>query len=132
MSIQTLSLLENAVEPYRQAGYVITSQTDSAITLRAPAPYFSGNLFVVSLVFMWPLALYYLFQYNQRKGRTVCVRVTSQGEIEAIGFTLEQLQRERERSRVFHRQLNWVLVILALVMVVCVVLIVFMQKQNNF
>lgn len=131
MSIQTLSALENAIEPYRQAGYVITAQTDSAITLRAPAPYFSGNLFVVSLVFIWPLAIYYLFQYNQRKGRTVCVRMTSQGQIEATGFTLDLIEREREQRRLFHQRLYWVLLLLALVIAISVILIVSIHKHNN-
>ena len=130
MSIQTLSALENAIEPYRQSGYVITSQTGSAITLRAPAPYFSGNLFVVSLIFMWPLAIYYLFQYNQRKGRTVCVRMTSQGHIEATGYTLDLMQREREGRRLFHNRFYWTLLLLALVIAVGLILFVSIQQAQ--
>jgi hypothetical protein len=95
--------LENAAEPYRKAGYVITSQTGSAITLRAPTPNFSGNLFVVSLVLIWPLAIYYLFLYNQRKDRTVCVRLTSQGHIEETGFTLDLLNKDRQRQESLRR-----------------------------
>ncbi|MCA1566115.1 MAG: hypothetical protein LC803_10855 [Acidobacteria bacterium] len=124
--------MENAIEPYRQSGYVITSQTDSAITLRAPAPYFSGNLFVVSLIFMWPLAVYYLFQYNQRKGRTVCVRMTSQGQIEATGFTLDLMQREREGQRLFHKRLYWALLLMAVVIASGLILLVFTQQHNSF
>jgi hypothetical protein len=114
--------LENAIEPYRQAGYVIASQTGSAILLRAPAPYFSGNLFVVSLVFMWPLAIYYLFQYNQRKDRTVCVRLTSQGQIEETGFTLNLLDRDKKRQESL-RRLYIRLFLLLLGIVVCLSLL---------
>jgi hypothetical protein len=127
VSIQTLSTLENAIEPYREAGYVITSQTDSAITLRAPAPRFSGNLFVLSLVFMWPLAIYYLFQYNQRKDRSVCVRMTSQGRIEVTGFTLDLLNRDRQRQAASKR----LLIVLSLVLlgIICALLLIGLYQR---
>lgn len=131
MSIQTLSALENAIEPYRQAGYVIASQTDSAITLRAPAPPFSGNLFVVSLVLMWPLAVYYLFQYNQRKDRSVCVRLTSQGHIEEIGFTLDLLSRDRQRQASLRRlYIRLFLVLMGIVS--CLLLLALYQRSKSF
>lgn len=131
MSIQTLSALENAIEPYREAGYVITSQTDSAITLRAPAPPFSGNLFVVSLVFMWPLAIYYLFQYNQRKDRSVCVRLTSQGQVEETGFTLDLLDRDQQRQASF-RRLYIRLFIALLVIITSLFLLALYQRAKSF
>lgn len=101
MSIQTLSALENAIEPYRQSGYIITSQTDLAITLRAPTRKFSWTLFVVSLVLLWPVAVIYLILFNQQRDRVVCVRITSQGAVEASGFTLDLLERERQRPSSF-------------------------------
>lgn len=129
MSIQTLSALENAIEPYREAGYLITSQTDSAIILRAPVPKFSGNLFVVSLVFMWPLAVYYLLQYNRYRDRTVCVRMTSQGQIEEIGFTLQLLDRERQQQASSKR----LLLVLSLVLlgVVCGLLLISLYQSSK-
>jgi hypothetical protein len=129
VSIQTLSALENAIEPYRQSGYVITSQTDSAITLRAPAPYFSGNLFVVSLIFMWPLAVYYLFQYNQRKDRAVCIRLTSQGYIEEIGFTIDLLNRDRQRQESL-RRLYVRLFLVLLGIIICLSLLALYQSTK--
>jgi hypothetical protein len=33
MDIQNLAALEEAIEPYRSAGFVITSQSEGAITL---------------------------------------------------------------------------------------------------
>ena len=33
MNVETLSALEQAIEPYRKSGYRIISQTDSSITL---------------------------------------------------------------------------------------------------
>lgn len=97
MSIQALSALENAVGPSRRAGYVITAQTDSSITLRAPARKFSWVFFVASLVLLWPVAVVYLIWFNQRGDRTVCVRITSRGGTEESGFTLDLLERERRR-----------------------------------
>lgn len=97
MSIQTLSALENAIEPYRQAGYVIISQTESAITLRAPARKFPWILFAISLILLWPVAIIYLIWFNRQTDRTACVRITSQDQIEASGFTLDLLERERRR-----------------------------------
>ncbi len=97
MSIQTLSALENAVEPYRQAGYVIINQTESAITLRAPARKFPWIPFAISLILLWPVAVIYLIWFNRQTDRTACVRITSQDRIEASGFTLDLLEREQRR-----------------------------------
>lgn len=98
MSIQTLAALENAAGPYLRAGYVVTVQTESAITMRPPEREFSWWLFAAGLLLLWPAAVVYLARANQRRGRVVCVRVTSQGGIEASGFTLDHLERE-SRSR---------------------------------
>jgi hypothetical protein len=49
VSIQTLSALENAIEPYLNAGNIITSQPEVSIALRAPARRFSWVLFLLSL-----------------------------------------------------------------------------------
>lgn len=116
MSIQTLSALENAIEPYREAGYIITSQTDSAITLRGPAPNFSWRLFVIGLFLLWPVAIYYWLRFNHRREKSVCVRVTSQGQIEAAGFTLDQLKGEQQRQ-LSTRRLYSVLFLLVLLLV---------------
>ena len=97
MSIQTLAALENAIEPYCQAGYVIIFQTDSAITLRAPVRQFSWLIFLTSLLLLWPVAVVYLIRFNQQRDRIVCVRLTSQGRVEASGFTLDLLEMERQR-----------------------------------
>lgn len=102
MSIQTLSALENASEPYRQAGYVITSQTDLAMTLRAPARRFSWLFFLLSLLIVWPVAVIYLVWFNQHRDRTVCVRLTSQEHIEETGFILDLLIKERRRQKVIY------------------------------
>lgn len=98
MSIQTLSALENAIEPYLDAGYVITSQTELSITLRAPSRRFAWILFLLSLLIFWPVALIYLIWFNQRRDRTICARLTSQGDIELIGFTLRLFYKERKRQ----------------------------------
>jgi hypothetical protein len=71
---------------------------------------------------MWPLAIYYLFQYNQRKDRTVCVRLTSQGQIEETGFTLNLLDRDKKRQESL-RRLYIRLFLLLLGIVVCLSLL---------
>jgi hypothetical protein len=95
VSIQTLAILENAIEPYRQAGYTIIYQSDSAITLRPPMPKFQWVRFIVALFLLWPVAVVYLIRFNRWRDRSVCVRLTSQGQIEASGFTLDLLEEER-------------------------------------
>jgi len=102
MSIQTLSALENAIEPYRRAGYIITSQTDHTLTLQAPARRFSWLFFLLSLLIVWPVAVIYLVWFNQHRNRTVYVRLASQGHIEETGFILDLLIRERRRQKIIY------------------------------
>jgi hypothetical protein len=98
MSIQILSILKNAVEPYRQAGCVITFQTDCVITLHASIRQFSWTLCLISRLLLCPLAIVYWPRFNQQKDRTVCVGVTSQGQIEATGYTLDVLESESHNN----------------------------------
>jgi hypothetical protein len=119
--------LENAIEPYREAGYVITSQTDSAITLRGPAPDFSWGLFVIGLFLLWPVAIYYWIRFNSRRDLSVCVRLTSQGQVEATGFTLDQLKGERQRQ-LSTRRLYSVLVLLVLLTIAVALLFVVIRE----
>ncbi len=122
MSIQRLLALENAIEPYRRAGYIITSQTDLAITLRAPVRQFSWTLFLISLFLLWPLAIVYLIRFNQQKDRTVCVRITSQGQIEATGFTLDLLEKESQQQ--FPFRLSSIVILLLLLGIVAFVIVI--------
>ena len=96
MDTQTLAALERAIEPYRLTGFVVTSQSEGAITLALPPERFSYLLFIV-LLLIWPLAVIYLVYYNSQRGKSVCLRVTSQGHIEASGYTLSVMERERKR-----------------------------------
>jgi ABC-type spermidine/putrescine transport system permease subunit II len=99
MDIERLSLLEQAIEPYRQAGFVVTSQTEGSITLALPPEKFSYLIFIVTLILVWPVAVLYLVSFNNQRGRSVCLRVTSQGYVEASGYTLGVIDRERKRRR---------------------------------
>lgn len=99
MDKSTLAHLEQAIGPYRRAGFVVTSQSEGAITLSLPPEKFNYVLFVI-LLLIWPLAVIYLVYHNSQKGKNVCLRVTSQGYIEESGYTLEALERERRR-RIF-------------------------------
>lgn len=96
MDVQRLSLLEQAIEPYRREGFVITSQTEGAITLTLPPEKFSYMLFVI-LLLVWPLAVVYLVYHNNQGTKNVCVRVTAQGHIEESGYTLVALAGDRRR-----------------------------------
>jgi hypothetical protein len=98
MDVKTLAALEGAIEPYRRAGFVVTSQSESAITLALPAERFSYLLFVI-LLLIWPLAVLYLVSYNLQREKSVCLRFTSQGDIEVSGYTLEDIAREHGRRR---------------------------------
>lgn len=98
MDRQTLAALERAIEPYRQRGFVVTSQSEGAITLSPPPERFSYSIFFITLVLFWPVAVIYLVSFNSRKNRQVCVRLTSQGHIEETGYTLEALARDRGRG----------------------------------
>jgi hypothetical protein len=95
----TLSQLEQAIEPYRRVGFVVTSQSQGAITLTLPPERFSYALFII-LLLIWPLAVIYLVFHNNQRGRSVCLRVTSQGYIEESGYTLGVRARQRRR-RIF-------------------------------
>lgn len=92
----TLAQLEQAIEPYRRAGFVVTSQSEGAITLTLPPERFSYLLFIL-LLLVWPLAVIYLVYHNSQRGKSVCLRVTSQGNIEESGYTLAVLERDQRR-----------------------------------
>jgi hypothetical protein len=124
VSIQTLSALENAIEPYLKAGYVITSQTDLSITLRAPACRFAWILFLLSLLIAWPVAIVYLIWFNQKKDRTICARITSQGNIEIIGFTLKLFRKEQHRQKAF----DFVFIIFVLLLSVLISFLILRSK----
>lgn len=96
----TLAELEQAVEPYRNAGFVVTSQSEGALTLAPPAEKFSYLFFVFTLILLWPVAIFYLISFNNRRGKSVCLRITSQGYIEESGYTLGAMARARRR-RIF-------------------------------
>jgi ABC-type spermidine/putrescine transport system permease subunit II len=98
VNIQALEALEEAIEPYRHAGFIITSQSEGAITLVRPKARFNYFLFII-LLLVWPFAVIYLISFNNRRERTVCVRVTSQGQIEESGYTLAIAKRDRKREQ---------------------------------
>lgn len=99
MNTQRLSLLEQAIEAYRREGFVLVSQSTDAITLSYSAEKFNYGLFIILLLLFWPAAAFYFISYNNRRHRTVCVRITSQGYIEESGYTLDLITRERKRER---------------------------------
>jgi ABC-type spermidine/putrescine transport system permease subunit II len=99
MDLQALATLEESSEPYRRAGFVVTSQTEGSITLTLPPEKFSYVIFIVTLILVWPVAVLYLVSFNNQRGRSVCLRLTSQGYVEASGYTLGAIERERKRRR---------------------------------
>ena len=113
MDTLTLAHLEQAIEPYRRAGFIVTSQSENAITLALPAERFSYLLFIV-LLLIWPLAVIYLVYYSTQRQKSVCLRSTSQGYIEVSGYTLEAIERERRRGKFTYRLLLVFIVIILL------------------
>jgi hypothetical protein len=98
MDRQGLAAIEQAIEPYRRKGFVITSQSEGAITLSPPTKRFNYLLFLITLLLFWPVAVLYLINFNSQKGKSVCIRITSQGEIEESGYTLEAIEKSRKRQ----------------------------------
>jgi len=94
----TLAKLEQAIKPYLRAGFVVTSQSDGAITLTYPPERFSYLLFII-LLLIWPLAVIYLISHNNKRAKSVCLRITSQDYIEVSGYTLEIMVKERRGRR---------------------------------
>lgn len=99
MDTETLAALEQAIEPYRRKGFVVTSQSEGAITLTFPPERFSYLLFIL-LLLIWPIAVLYVISHNTQRYKSVCLRITSQGYIEVSGYTLGVMARERKR-RIF-------------------------------
>ena len=99
MDSQLLTALEQAIEPYRRAGFVVTVQSEGAITLAYPPENFNYGLFILLLLLFWPAAVLYLISFNNRRNRSVCFRITSQGYIEESGYTIDVADRERSRER---------------------------------
>ena len=116
MDTTSLVELERAIEPYRRAGFSVIFQSEGSITLAYPPARFNYLVFLI-LLLIWPLAVIYLISFNRRGERRVCLRITSQGYIEASGYTLEMAVRERRHER----WIDWstltilVLIILALI-----------------
>jgi hypothetical protein len=99
MDPQSLAILEQAIEPYRQAGYVVASQSEGVIVLTHPPGSFNYLFFFLSLIFFWPLAVYYVVSFNNRTNRNVYIRITSDSYIEESGYTLDVVASERRRER---------------------------------
>jgi hypothetical protein len=118
MDAQTLSALELAIEPYRKVGFVVTSQSEGAITLAYPPEKFSYMVFFFFLLLFWPIALYYLISFNNRKSRNVCVRITSQGYIEENGYTLKDIETEHRRDRVIRLIAITIAILIMLILIV--------------
>lgn len=115
MNKLTLAQLEQAIEPYRRVGFIVTSQSEGAITLAIPPEKFSYLLFIF-LLLVWPLAVMYLVYHNSQRGKSVCLRVTSQGYIEENGYTLEVMASERRR-RIFIAVLLFALLALMILLI---------------
>src|ERR1051326_4727645 len=113
MNDQRLSLLEQAIEPYRREGFVVISQSEGAITLAYLPEGINYWLFIILLLLFWPAAVFYLISLNNRRNRSVCLRITSHGDIEESGYTLALAIKERRRERVI-----WIAVIGALILLV--------------
>jgi ABC-type sugar transport system permease subunit len=111
MDRQVLATLEEAIGPYRRAGFAITSQSEGSITLAYPRARFSYLLFII-LLLIWPLAVLYLISFNNQRERRVCLRVTSQGQIEESGYTLEVLKRDRKRAQIDYFVILPILIVL--------------------
>lgn len=121
MNEVTLVVLEKAIEPYRNAGFVITSQSEGAITLVAPPAKFKYLVFIFTLLVFWPLAIVYLITFSNRRDRSVCLRVTSEGNIEESGYTLKLAEKERRHEHWVNIALFSIALILILAMILLLI-----------
>lgn len=117
---ERLAALEGAAQPYIDAGYTVMGQTESSLTLVRPRPRFSVTLFIILLVVLWPTAIIYSAVNRSRRDETVCLRITSQGYIEATGGVLE-----REGRRV--SSTAFLLIVLASVILTALPLILILR-----
>lgn len=124
MNTETLKTLELAIEPYRRAGFIPTSQSEGAITLAYPKEKFNYLLFII-LLLVWPLALLYLISFNNRGSKGACLRVTSQGQIEESGYTLAAAERDRKREKMVYS------IILAILIAVMILLILWILRMTG-
>lgn len=100
MLSEQLATLERAAEPYINSGYRVFSQTDSSLTLMRARPRFSIAAFIILLVLFWPAAIIYSLVNRNQRDRVVCLRITSQGDIEETGDTLEDMRRRTSLTTV--------------------------------
>ena len=117
--------LEQAIEPYRQKGFVVTSQSEGAIILTLPQEEFSYALFFVTLIFLWPLAIIYLISFNNQRGKNVCLRMTSKGYIEASGYTLEVIKRNHRRRKI----ITLLFFLILAVVILCILIRVYLSRM---
>ena len=116
MNSQALATLEQAAEPYRCAGFIITSQSEGMTTLIYPQAKFNYLLFIV-LLLVWPLAVLYLISFNNRPERKVYLRVNAQGRIEEGGYTLVAAERDRKHEQLINSIILVVLIITLIVLI---------------
>jgi predicted nucleic acid-binding Zn ribbon protein len=122
MDSDKLAALEEAIKPYRQSGFIVTSQSEGAITLSLPQEKFSYLFFIFTLILLWPVAVVYLVSFNNQRGKSVCLRITAQGYIEASGYTLEVIKRNHRRRRIITLLLFSVLAVVILFILIRVYL----------
>jgi hypothetical protein len=89
MAQDQLAALEHAAEPYLDSGYSVYSQTDSSLTLMRKRRQFSVIIFLLLLIVFWPAAIIYSAVNRSRRDKVICLRITSQGDIEASGDILK-------------------------------------------
>lgn len=116
MDTQSLAALEQAIAPYRRRGFVVTSQSEGSITLSQPPEKFSYLFFVTTLLLVWPVAVVYLISHNNRREKRVCFRITSQGQVEVSGYTLEIITKERRRRQFINILLVAVIAVIILLL----------------
>lgn len=114
MDSDKLAALEEAIKPYRRSGFIVTSQSEGAITLSLPQEKFSYLFFIFTLILFWPIAVVYLISFNNQSGKSVCLRITAQGYIEASGYTLEAIKRNHRRRKIITLLLFLILAVVIL------------------
>lgn len=89
--------LEEAIAAYAAEGYQVTSRTPASVTMVRPKEA-EGGTFVFLLVLALPITLLLFLLHRRPRNRTVVLRVLGSGAVQASGYTLEAMARERHRT----------------------------------
>lgn len=114
--------LDQVVKKYVEYGYSLVSRLETVVTLERRAAAQALQIISLALI-MWPLAIVYALP-GTRKLYRVQLAVNDQGDVEELGGTIDQFQRDRERGRK-----TWTIVLIVTVALLACVIVSSIARQ---